>query len=238
MIMVLETGKIIYATEVREESGKDESEIPLQAVILPSHATVEVTQGTLIKPEHFVIREMYFIQNGNFVSGIGHGVYPNPPDNNYFMYIPAGSTDWRNAPSQCPTPPDKDEDKVVLAGNFGGSPAIVDGYLTSYLTPYIEFTGQYKNLNIEFLAIGDTQYFGLYTDITSKNGEWSFSYKETINNRLDGSRWISGTKSLNVSDVRGNYYIALRSKAWINGEVMPVVGTGGQIRIKNLWLSG
>ena len=59
--MNLSTGNIIRASETSAESGKSHS---TGAVIKVNDATVDVTQGILIKPEHFAKQQIFIIKDG------------------------------------------------------------------------------------------------------------------------------------------------------------------------------
>ena len=75
--MNLSTGNIIRASETSAESGKSHN---AGAVIRVSDATVDVTQGILIKPEHFTKQQIFIIKDGKMQIPFNklNGIYTVP----------------------------------------------------------------------------------------------------------------------------------------------------------------
>ena len=147
----------------------------------------------------------YFIQSGNWVSGVGHNK------------AGSGSIEFYD-----------DGDYILLKTYQGGSNEIGSGYITPAVS-----MNNWKTLYIDSQETGDYCYAGVSTDNSSNPPSFSASVQ------LCGKRedWDSRhTSSVSIASVTGSRYLALRTKAWIT-ETIPVHGTGGQIRVWNMWLS-
>lgn len=124
-----------------------------------------------------------------------------------------------------------EDDHLVLQTYQGGS----NEYTSGYLKPATAF-GYWKTLYIDSRETGDGAYAGICSTNTAQQA--SFTKSVQLCSRRD--TWDSRhTSSCSVSGVTGNYYVTLRAKAWITwDEWGTVYGTGGQIRVWNLWLTG
>lgn len=151
----------------------------------------------------------YFIQNGNWTSGIGHSI------------VQSGGSGWF-----------KDDGNYILAQTYqGGSNTSV----AAYMTPAVSFTGYWKTLYIDSQQIGDRAYAGVATN-TSANPP-NFSASVRLCGRIEN--WDSRhTSSVSVSGVRGSHYLALEPRSWAAWDGSVVHGSGGNIRVWNMWLSG
>lgn len=119
-------------------------------------------------------------------------------------------------------------DYILLKTYQGGGNEVGSGYLN----PAVSF-GYWKTLYIDSQEIGDGAYAGVSTNNSSNPPSFSVSVQ------LCGQReeWDSRhTSSVNVAGVTGSRYLALRTKAYIT-QTIPVHGSGGNIRIWNMWLS-
>lgn len=150
---------------------------------------------------------LWVIQNGNFASWTGHN------------RVGGGS----NATFS------DQGDYVELRTYQGGS----NDNIAGYITPAVDFT-YWNTLYIDSQEKGDKAYAGP----ASNNSSNPPSFNASV--RLVGKveTWDSRhTSSCNVAGVGGNQYIALHAKAWIEQYSQAVwIGTGGNIRVWNLWL--
>lgn len=123
-----------------------------------------------------------------------------------------------------------DGDYVILQTYQGGS----NEYTSGYLSPAVAF-GYWKTLYIDSQEVGDGANAGVSSGHSAQQASFSASVQLCSRRETWDSRH---TSSCSVASVTGSQYLALRAKAWINSESIPVHGAGGQIKVWNMWLSG
>lgn len=206
--MAISKGSAILGSDVGIARGATAT-----AAGINSSFGTSVTKGSLITPIAG-FNNRYFIQNGNFSSGITHvardnggGVYQNWTDRGDYIY---------------------------LSTYQGGT----NGRISAFLYPAITFNGQWKSLSIDAERIGDQSWFGL-SEIDNTNpaapnndGRVEFAAWGKLMDRRD--TWSSRyTTTIDVSKLRGTYYLAIELKGWL----YYTSGSGGAICIYNFYLS-
>lgn len=128
---------------------------------------------------------------------------------------------WQNWTTQ--------SDHIWLTTYTGGS----NDYMGANVTPAVVFSGQWKKLIIDSSAAGDTSYIGLTTNHNAKDLNFYKQFTYFTRSGNHGRR----TDTFNITGASGTYYIGIRLKSWIWFDGVNVNGSGGVLRIYNLYLS-
>ena len=152
---------------------------------------------------------LWIIQSGNFASWTGHN------------RVGGGSGAYFS-----------DQGSYVELSTYQGGSL---DYIAGYITPAVSF-GYWKSLVIDSQEKGDKAYAGAASNNSSNPP--SFSASKQLVGKVE--TWDSRhTSTCDVSGVTGSKYIAIQGKAWIEQYSQAVwIGTGGNVRIWNMYLTG
>ena len=119
-------------------------------------------------------------------------------------------------------------DYIWLSTYLGGT----NGRNAAFLYPAITFNGQWKTLTIDANRSGDQSWFGVSAvDNTNPaapnvNGRIEFAAWGKLMDRRD--TWTGRySTEINVSELRGTYYLAIELKGWLYWTGSEAIGTGG-----------